>query len=619
MSSGSRYRLIGLLAATAAAVVLGTTPTATPAAASGGCAQDQIYVSPSGNDHNSGTKAKPFKTVQHARDTVSQRGLNKAGKMRCDVVVNLRAGDYPVDQTITFNEKDSGNNGHQVIYRSYDGPGKARLLGAKPITGWQQYQGDIYRTQVDPSHPFYTLFEDGQRATTARYPNRAEDDKWAPYLTTALNTDYLNSQTWLTYNPGDWNPDWDMHDAQVVIWSGGHWSWFTDTDPVLDVSWNKGLATLKYPTRYSIETEDPGSRYFLQNSLSFLDSPGEYYLDSQTGWLYYWPRTGNINDTTIMAPTVSTILSIAGSSESQRVHDLTFDGIALQYSDFMDWYRDGFNYAGDSGVDHKYPEYDRQIEMPRNRFGMVTMTNTHDVNLKSMDISDSGYTAVYMLFANDHDSVTDSLLEHLGADGIKVEGPYPGEGDVANHNTFTDNYINNYGELVPGDASGVEIMDSGNNLISNSVIEHSARYAVTLETLTTAANADNYTHDNTLQYLKVSDVGLDSGDMGAIYAYGVQDFEPHTIVNHMSQITIDNVNADPSMPDTPPSGVHMDGGGCGFDFSDIQVTNVEYKPYHGDTSCNTFENDSWNAGFDPSQMQLDKIGVTSAYPYAPPQ
>src|SRR5689334_7619983 len=81
--SGSRYRLIGLVAAAAAAVVLGTAPNATPAAASGGCGQDQIYVSPDGNDHNSGTKAKPFKTVRHARDAVRQRGLNKAGKMRC--------------------------------------------------------------------------------------------------------------------------------------------------------------------------------------------------------------------------------------------------------------------------------------------------------------------------------------------------------------------------------------------------------------------------------------------------------------------------------------------------------------------------------------------------------
>ena len=30
----------------------------------------------------------------------------------------------------------------------------------------------------------------------------------------------------------------------------------------------------------------------------------------------------------------------------------------------MQWYRSGWISAGDSGQKHKYPEYDRQIEMP---------------------------------------------------------------------------------------------------------------------------------------------------------------------------------------------------------------------------------------------------------------
>src|SRR5262249_22590535 len=158
-----------------------------------------------------------------------------------------------------------------------------------------------------------------------------------------------------------------------------------------------------YPTRYSLYSQ-VGSRYFLQNSLSFLDAPGEYYYDSQTGWLYYWPRSGSIDNSTVWTPTVNTILSVAGASADDRAQDLTFDGLALEYSDFVDWYRYGWNAIGDSGVVHKYPDYDRQIEMPRNRYGTVTLTNTRDVTLKGLHVSNTGYHAIYMLFANDHDA-----------------------------------------------------------------------------------------------------------------------------------------------------------------------------------------------------------------------
>lgn len=604
-----------LVAVSAAALAFGVPAVAGHAAAPPGCQPLQFFVATTGDDAAPGTEGRPWRTVEHARDVIAQRGLNR--HLACDIDVNVRAGDYEVDKTLTFGSADSGSNGHQVVYRSYDGPGKARLLGARKITGWQPYQGNVYRAQIGTAQPIHTLFENDQRAVTARYPNIGTGPTLGPYLQTAESTDdaLTNSQSWLAFNPGDWSQDWDLHDAQVVIWSGGHWSWFTDTDPVYNVTWKKNFATLRYPTRFALYSQ-VGSRYFLQNSLSFLDQAGEYYWDSQTGWLYYWPRSGSLDNSTVWAPTVPTILSVAGTSENDRAHDLTFDGFALEYSDFTGWYRYGWNGYGDSGYVHKYPDYDRQIEMPRNRYGTVTLTNTRGVTLRALDISNTGFHAVYLLFANDHDTVADSLIAHVGGDGVKIEGGYPGEGNLSHDNTLTDNYVSHVGELVPGDASGYEVLDSGHNTISHSVIEYSPRYAVALKAITTVANADNYTGGNALSYLAIAHAGLDSGDMGAIDAYGVQNFEPHTIDSSMSQITVTDVNADPSMPDVVPSGVHMDAGGCGFDFSDMEVTNTEYKaPFHGDTHCNTFENDSWNDGFDKSQMQYDQIGVNTDFPY----
>ncbi|TDD48350.1 right-handed parallel beta-helix repeat-containing protein [Nonomuraea terrae] len=593
----------------AAAVVLAALVVTPSAGAQAPCKPIEFYVAPDGTDGGPGNAQRPWQTIEHARDQLRA----KKRQQSCDIVVNVKAGDYHVDETIEFTEADSGEHGHKIIYRSADGPGKARLLGARPVTGWEKVKGEIYKTKVDRT--FYTLFEDGRRATTARYPNRRSDDEWAPYLTSVLKEPEKEAvQQWLYSNPGDWDKSWNFDNAQAVVWSGGSWSWFTDTVPIQNPSWDDNQITLEHWTRYAMVNSRGGSRYFLQNSLDFLDQPGEYFFDFDKQEVYYWPR-GSIDK--VVAPTVRTILSLKGSSPDKRVRNLAFDGLALQYSDFVSWYRNGWISAGDAGEPHKYPEYDRQIEMPRNRFGTVTLTNTRDVDLTRLRISDTGFTAVYLLFANERVRVSDSLLENIGADGIKVEGGYPGEGDLTGHHTFTNNYIHHIGELVPGDAAGVELMNTGNNEISHSVVRHSARYGISLEVRPEVKDGDGYAHGNEFSYLRIEEAGLDSGDMGAFYTYGVDNAEPHPISNRVSQVVIGDVIPDASMPDSGTRGVHMDAGGCGFAFANIEVgevTDDKYQSYQ----CNEVTNANWQDGFDASKMEYDKIGVTSAFPYPIP-
>ncbi|MDT0401401.1 right-handed parallel beta-helix repeat-containing protein [Streptomyces edwardsiae] len=613
-----RTRLPLLLAA--GALLVGGTALDVPDAKADAahCKATELFVAPDGSDGAKGTRSRPFRTVEKARDHIRDKGLNRPGRMRCDIHVNLRAGDYPLSRTVDLDDRDSGSGGHRVVYRSYDGPGKARVTGAEPVTGWTEYKDGIYRADVGTDQPFYTLFEDGKRATTARYPNRGSDDTWSPYLTSVLSEPEKEAvHQWLYSNPGEWDADWNLDNAQVVIWSGGSWSWFTDTVPIRDWNAAKNQMTLKHWTRYALINSRGGSRYFLQNSLDFLDQAGEYYMDFEKGQLYYKPK-GDIDDVTVLRPTVKTLFNLAGAGPDRRVEDITLDGLALQYSDFVDWYRSGWISDGDSGDRHEYPEYDRQIEMPRNRFGAVTVTNSEDVTLSRLHMSDTGYHAVYALFANDGLTVRDSLLENIGGDGIKVEGPYPGEGNTSNGHLLTNNYITHYGELVPGDASGIELMNTGHNTVSHSHIKHSARYGVSLEVRPEVAPDDNYARDNTFEYLRIDEAGLDSGDMGAFYTYGVSNVEPHTVDNRVRQVVIGDVIPDASMPDSGTRGIHMDAGGCGFAFEDIEVgktTDQSYQSYQ----CNTVENANWEDGYDKSRMEYDRIGVTAGFPYPLPE
>ncbi|MFE4694853.1 right-handed parallel beta-helix repeat-containing protein [Streptomyces sp. NPDC056749] len=614
----NRSRLPLLLAAGALLVSGATLNVPDAQAQATGCKATDLFVAPDGSDRAKGTAASPFKTVEGARDHIRDKGLNRPGRMRCDINVNLRAGDYPVSTTIDFDDRDSGADGHRVVYRSYDGAGKARVTGAAPVTGWEEYEDGIYRADVGTDKPFYTLFEDGKRATTARYPNRRSDDEWAPYMTSVLSEPEKEAvRQWLYSSPGDWDASWNLDQASAVVWSGGSWSWFTDTVPIRDWNAAKNQMTLKYWTRYALMNSRGGSRYFLQNSLDFLDQAGEYYMDFKKGQVYYKPR-GDIDDVTVLRPTVKTLFNLAGPSPDRRVQNISLDGLSLQYTDFVDWYRYGWISDGDSGEPRKYPEYDRQIELPRNRFGAVTVTNSKDITLSRLRVSDTGFHAVYALFANDGLTVRDSLLENIGGDGIKVEGPYPGEGNTSNGHLLTNNYITHYGELVPGDASGIELQNTGHNTISHSHIKHSARYGVSLEVRPEVAPADNYARDNTFEYLRIDQAGLDSGDMGAFYTYGVSNVEPHTIDNHVRQVVIGDVIPDGSMPDSGTRGVHMDAGGCGFSFEDIEVgrtTDQSYQSYQ----CNDVKNANWEDGYDATKMEYDKIGVSADFPYPLPE
>ncbi|MEV0289075.1 right-handed parallel beta-helix repeat-containing protein [Kribbella sp. NPDC050820] len=607
----------GLVIGLALGVVgAGTAFSARPAEQTAGC--QSFWVSLDGEDSAPGTKSKPWRTIEHARDTIRARNLNR--HLSCDLVVNVTAGAYQVDKTITFDDRDSGSNGHKVVYRSADGPGKAVLEAAQEVTGWAPYKDGIFKAKVDIDQPFYTLYVDGERATTARYPNRRSDEEWAPYLESVLiepEKEAVRDQ--VGYTDGDWNETWNLNSytdwpAQLMIWSGGSWSWFTDTVPIKNADWKDNKVILDYWTRYAMINSRAGSRYFVQNSLDLLDAEDEYYLDWATKELYYKPRGGTMDGKRVLRPTQTQVLSLAGATPTRRLQDIAFDGLGISSSDFMQWYRSGWISAGDSGQKHKYKEYDRQVEMTRNRFGAVTLTNTRNVDLTGLHLRDTGYHGVYLLSANDHVRVADSLLENLGADGIKVEGPYPGEGNVAHHNTFTNLYIDHVGELVPGDAAGIELLGTGDNEVSHVVVKHSARYGISLESRPEVKDGEQYATGNSFKYIRLEETGLDSGDMGAFYTYGIDNQEPHPVQNTVEQVVITDVIPDASMPDSGTRGVHMDAGGCGFSFANIevgQVTDDKYQSYQ----CNQVTNANWAAGFDASKMEYDKIGVLPSFPY----
>src|SRR5262249_4659903 len=143
------------------------------------------YVDPNGSDSNSGTSVESaFRTIQKARDTV--RGVN----MTSDITVYLRGGFYPQSSTLTFDARDSGKNGYNIIYSSYPGDTSPVISGGVRIpNSWAPVGRGIYKTNIG-GLSFRQLYVNGQRAIRARTPNKGSNY---------------------------WTQSWDLVNKQVII------------------------------------------------------------------------------------------------------------------------------------------------------------------------------------------------------------------------------------------------------------------------------------------------------------------------------------------------------------------------------------------------------------------
>src|ERR1041385_2310347 len=94
----------------------------------------EFWVAPNGNDTNTGTRAKPFASLERARDAARTHKASQ-GILREKVTIWLRGGDYFRTNALELTAADSGGPGSPVIWRAYrDEP--VRLLGGRILTAF---------------------------------------------------------------------------------------------------------------------------------------------------------------------------------------------------------------------------------------------------------------------------------------------------------------------------------------------------------------------------------------------------------------------------------------------------------------------------------------------------
>ena len=579
-------------------------------------AEHSLHVSPTGDDKGTGTQQTPFRTLERVQETAR----NLAKDMHGDIVVHLAPGVYRLDRTLQFTEADSGKNGFRVIYRSAGGPGKARLLGSKPLAGWQVYRDGIWKIDLPNTAILHTLYEGGTRVHKARFPDYQRHPQLptalGPYLVSVDGSPKQNDKAnarpqgpgWLVYRPEDAPPVTAVTKMRLHIFAGGTWDWMREIYAVTSIDPQTRRLTFATTPAFGVGV---GARFFLEDELGFLNVPGEFFLDPSAHTLYYMPLRKEHPDTlAISYPVLSRLIQLQGKSREQCVEHLVLDGLAMEETDDSPplclW-------AGD-----------------RRDGALVWMSNTAGVEIRNCHLNNSGRSGIAMIGHNTNNRVVGCWIEHIGLNGVSLCNKFlapngkDATADRCENNRIHNTHISHVGELHTY-AECVTVFNVSNNEIDHCLLDNSVRYAVTLRGNTgpqygpPVSTSFPPTKGNRIHHLHVARCGQDGGDMGALHAANLNN-PGGGCVNVFEQIVIADTFAHPSMKDIAPDGIFLDWPKMAMDqvFRDIHVLRPQglqirsHRPENGESAQT--ENVSWKPDFREERMDYANIGLTNEFP-----
>jgi hypothetical protein len=587
--------------------------------------EEAIYVAPDGDDSNPGTLAAPLRTLARARDRVRTKNTS----LNDDLTVYVRGGTYAEESTLTFGSADSGEAPHYVNYVAYRDE-RPLITGGRPIRGFtpSELGGGIYSAPAGtPS--FRQLYVNGVKAIRARGPNLGPDG--------APNFDRLSG--------------WDKDARQVELSSSSLASfgdpkhvelhlmtaWADNTLRVASITIAGGTATLKFQS-----PEDPllfvrpnprldqfgwgsGRAFYFENALELLDAPGEWYLDETAGVVYYKPRAGeDMTTASVVAPMLETVMSIAGTSTSDQVSYLRFQGLTFAHSNylrpselgFLDSQAGQYNLTADA-------DNDQTVGHPP---AGVSVTNANHVEFERNLFTQLAATGLDLVSGTHDDVIVGNAFTDIGGNGISIgrftasetteyHVPYdPSDtNEICAHETIANNFIDNVGTEFQG-ACGIAGGHPAYLRVEHNEVAHTSFTGISIGYgWTTAPNAMT---DNAIDYNEIHDVaGILAGGAG-ISTIGNQG--PASEIEHNY---LHDFGTSP-WADYAAQGLYLDEGTSGYTVAHNVLVNTPGTLVGQNTGENTLSDNGANAeqaenimataGIEPSYADSKQLTIDGA-------
>jgi len=310
----SRPRLRGLLAL----AVLPLLPVSLPAAAS------HFWVAVDGRDDAPGTQEQPFATLARAREAVL--ATVREGRQDDDIIIHLRGGIHRLDRTFELTSAETGAGRHAVIFTAQTDE-RAVITGSRPLKGtWRRVDDTLWSLAVPEAAQgrwvFRSLFRDGRSQSRAREP----DTGW--YAPAAVDAE-RRRLTLLEPLPAAW-----AGLAGVEINSVAHWHF--NRQPAAEITATSVLGRRPIGSDVSSDrmSVKAHARIWLENALAFADTPGEWFLDTVAGELFYRAAPGeDPNQAAFSAPVLRELVILRGTAE-QPVRNVHFRGLEFAETDW---------------------------------------------------------------------------------------------------------------------------------------------------------------------------------------------------------------------------------------------------------------------------------------------
>lgn len=434
-----------------------------------------FVVAPAGDDAGPGTGAAPFATLVRARDAV--RGFRKTHPGQ-DVLVLFRGGTYRLRETVVFSLEDSSPDGTTTTYAAWPGEEPVFTSGVA-VRGWRKLErppaglpaaahGKVWVADVPRGlGKFFTLYDGFTLLPRARCEGFRPTKRF-----TGWRGDAFEDRSRLHFPPGAVKNWPNLADVELLIIPTADWS--MNILPLASVDEKARVAVTAFPGTYALGAQKKGGRWaktaWIENAIDFLDSPGEWTVNTREGKVYLWPRGAAPGDG-IVAPSLQEFIRVEGRIDHDGPADVPVCGIVFRGLTFTCGRRDRWDkdHVG-WGLQHDWEMYDRGNAILRFRGAQrCAVENCRFVSTSGTAIRGDLHCRKLRIAGNE--------IAHVGGTGILLSGYGPGTKDVNRHNEIVGNHIHHVGGLY-WHAAGIYIAQSGSNRVANNLVHHTPYTAI---------------------------------------------------------------------------------------------------------------------------------------------